>query len=161
MPASSLWGGALESLEFLHRLGYRPYVSRRLARALGTGHLTLVQQLMGLQDALENRKYVRVAADHGNVVLLRWRLATGSPIDKASPTQIVTEYVEVAGYRLEGARVQLVCDFVTKRKRRKLLLWTLEKTRFNNGNSRATVYDAIQQAPDDTEQWLHENLTNA
>jgi hypothetical protein len=138
-PKSSLWTEALESLQVFHSLGCYLAVCLMLEQALKRGHLPLVQQFMEHRDADEKRRYVAVAADNRNVVVLRWLLANGTRLAKSSAIQLSTRrgcegYIEAAGYLSEGDRVQLVCEALMNTDWRKLLRWTLEDTRFNDSS---------------------------
>jgi hypothetical protein len=163
-PASPLWAEALESLEGFRSCEFSLCAPLMLERALKRGFLPLVQQFMGGRDAEEKRNYLDVAAMSSNVVLLRWLLAKGTPIDKYSAKYLVSErsnvpYFEVVGYLSEGDRVELVCEAAAE-KRHRLLRWTLENILFSDDSSRTTIYNAIKRAPSDTQQWLREHLTN-
>jgi len=165
-PTSLLWTEALESLKLFHSSGLFGCVSLMLGQALQRGYQKLAQQSIEHRDENERCKYVAIAAKRWNVVLLRWLLANGTPIDKFSAIQLATEhsfseYAEVASYLSEGDRVQVVCEAITERKWSKLLQWTLKHTSFIDDNASATVCDAIKHAPNGTVQWLRENLSDA
>jgi hypothetical protein len=159
-----LWAEALESLTLFHSGGFYTSVALMLERALRRGYAPLVQQFIRHRDASEQCKYVNVAAKRRNVVLLRWLLGNGTPIDINAAIEAGTDrhsvaYVDVAGYLSEGDRVELICQAVANEKYHKLLQWALENTSFREESSRTTIRNAIMEASTDTVQWLRENLT--
>jgi hypothetical protein len=165
IPASSLWREALDSLERFHSCGFFSCVSVMLDQALRRGYIALVQLFMRHRGADEERKYVAVAAHDHHVVLLRWLLESGTPIETDSVIEVGSylpggEYFEIAGYLSESDRAELVCRAVW-RGCHTLSRWMLENTVFNDASSRAIICTAIEQAPSDTVQWLRDNLTNA
>jgi hypothetical protein len=161
---SALWTETVETLERFHSKRLYSCVSLMLERALRRGYLRLAQRFVRYRNASERCKYVQVAAQHRNIVLLRWMLANGTPIDTSAAIGVGEDrssfaYVEVAGYLSESDRVQLVCEATRKTKLRKLLQWTLENTNFSGGGSRDAIRKAIREASTDTVQWLRENVT--
>jgi hypothetical protein len=123
--------------------------------SLERGHAALVEQFMGNRDTNEKSNYVVVAANYFTIVLLRWLLENGPPIDaplafKLKTDRLVAFRIEFTGYLSEDDRVQLVRKFVRDSWRGQLL-WILENTKFND-SSRAIITKAIKRAPSDTVQ---------
>jgi len=87
----SLWDEVMESLELFHSQGFYSCVSVMLQRALLGGYLAVAERFIRRRDESERCNYAAVAAKHCNVVLLRWLLENGTPIDRSSAIQVATE----------------------------------------------------------------------
>ncbi|CAH0491296.1 unnamed protein product [Peronospora farinosa] len=164
-PASPLWNELLRMLEIFHSDECSAGVITLLDLALQRGYLVMARQFFDRRSEQEKCQYVAIAADHNNIVLMRWMIENGAPlsvhtaISLASSHVIDRRYVEVTWWLSESDRV-VVIRIALENNVRKLLLWVLHNTVFEDVTSRNAIRSALTRADNVTAHWLCDYLSN-
>ncbi|OWZ00419.1 hypothetical protein PHMEG_00028389 [Phytophthora megakarya] len=158
-PVSILSREILETIECFHACNFYSCVSLILNEALQQGFVFVPRQFF--KDLAESvkRKYVAIAGEQRNILLMRWLLENGATLDILTAISLALEnYVEITWWLSESDRVALVCQAL-KKKWFKVLLWVLENTVFKVYDSCNAIRDAIKDAPRETKKWLRDHCT--
>ncbi|CAI5709318.1 unnamed protein product [Peronospora effusa] len=152
-------------LELFHGDEFIAGVSTLLELALQRGYLVMARQFFERKSEEDKCQYVADAAEYGNVVLMRWLIENGAPlsvhtaISFASDPMIRNKGVEVTWWLSESDRVVFTCHSL-QNNRRKMVLWVLDNTVFEDETSRNAIRSALKMADNAIEHWLFDNLSN-
>ncbi|CAH0491538.1 unnamed protein product [Peronospora farinosa] len=164
-PASPLWNEILKMLELFHGDEFIAGVITLLELALQRGYLVMARQFFEHRSEQEKCQYVAIAADHNDIVLMRWLIENGAPlsvhtsISLASDPVFRKQCVEVTWWLSESDRVVVIRNALQNNVR-KLLLWVLDNTVFKDETSRNAIQSALTRADNVTVHWLCDNLSN-
>ncbi|CAI5722746.1 unnamed protein product [Peronospora farinosa] len=164
-PASPLWNEILKMLELFHGDEFIAGVITLLELALQRGYLVMARQFFEHRSEQEKCQYVAIAADHNDIVLMRWLIENGAPLSVHTSISLASDHVfrkqcvEVTWWLSESDRVVVIRNALQNNVR-KLLLWVLDNTVFKDETSRNAIQSALTRADNVTVHWLCDNLSN-
>ncbi|RMX66010.1 hypothetical protein DD238_003165 [Peronospora effusa] len=153
-PASPLWNELLRMLEIFHSDECSAGVITLLDLALQRGYLVMARQFFDRRSEQEKCQYVAIAADHNNIVLMRWMIENGAPLSVHTAISLASSHVIDRSDRVVVIRIALENNV------RKLLLWVLDNTVFEDVTSRNAIRNALERADNVTAHWLCDYLSN-
>ena len=164
-PASPLWNELLKMLELFHKDRFVAGVLTLLNLALRRGHLALARQFLERRSEQEKCEYVTGAAECDDIVMMRWMIESGAPLCVDTAMLLAfsnvekARHVEVIWFLSESDRVVVIHNAL-RIKNRKVVLWVLDNTVFEDETSRNAIRNAFKMADNDIVHWLSDNLSN-
>ncbi|OWY93346.1 hypothetical protein PHMEG_00037303 [Phytophthora megakarya] len=153
--ASPLWREVSDLMENFHTSEFYFCSLSILEQAFEQGFLLMVHQFFKRKTMETRRKYILIAAEGRCIMVIRWLVENGTPLDINSATILVSNgpYAEIAWWLSEEDRVTLVCEALHEKWYKKwyyVVEWILENTIFKEESSRHAIRSTIDEVSDES-----------